>query len=144
MNPDNRQMLLRDPDTEPTDTALENVMGANLYAQYHQLIELITTEFGMQYEWRYYNDGKAWLFKSTFRKKTVFWLSAWEGSLKISFYFSPKAADGMMKLTVSDAIKNDFAANAGKRKFIPLTIETVHEQPLENLREMIRFKISQK
>ena len=144
MSPDNRQMLLRDPSTEPTDTALESILGANLYAHYFQLIRLITTEFGMQYEWKYYNDGKAWLFKSTFRKKTVFWLSAWEGSLKISFYFSPKAADGMMKLAVSDEIKNDFAANTGNRKFIPLTIETAHQQPMENLREIIRFKISQK
>jgi len=48
-------------------------------------------------EWRYYNDGKSWLFKITKKKKTVCWVSVYENMFKTAFYFSDKAEDLITK-----------------------------------------------
>ena len=42
-------------------------------------------------EWRYYNDGKSWLYKLTNKKKTVCWVSVYPGAFKTGFYFPDKA-----------------------------------------------------
>ncbi len=44
-------------------------------------------------EWRYYNDGKSWLYKLTKKKQTVCWVSVWPGAFKTTFYFGDKAAE---------------------------------------------------
>ncbi len=44
-------------------------------------------------EWRYYKDGKRWLYKLTKKKTTICWISARDGAFKTTFYFGDKAAD---------------------------------------------------
>ena len=41
----------------------------------------------LSHEWRYYQDGKAWLCKITFKKRTICWLSVWDGFFKVTSYF---------------------------------------------------------
>ncbi|PKP08994.1 MAG: hypothetical protein CVU09_13085 [Bacteroidetes bacterium HGW-Bacteroidetes-4] len=48
--------------------------------------EVNLPETPWQVQWRYYNDGKAWLCKVSYKKKTVFWLSVWEAYFKVAFY----------------------------------------------------------
>ena len=43
-------------------------------------------------QWRFYNDGKSWLFKLTKKKQTICWVSIWPGAFKTTFYFGDKAA----------------------------------------------------
>ncbi len=44
-------------------------------------------------EWRYYKDGKRWLYKLTKKKTTICWISALEGAFRTTFYFGDKAAE---------------------------------------------------
>lgn len=65
---------LKDPNTPPSDEVLANVLGDS----YDAFDELMKTVAEPPYEllagWNYYKDGKAWLCKVQFKKKTVFWL----------------------------------------------------------------------
>ncbi len=46
-------------------------------------------------EWRYYNDGKSWLYKISKKRKTICWVSVYRGKFATTFYF-PDRAEGLM------------------------------------------------
>jgi hypothetical protein len=64
-------------------------------------------------DWHYYNDGKQWLFKEVKKKKTLFWLSLFEESFRVTFYFGDKALPVIEESDLPDTIKNEF--KTGKR-----------------------------
>lgn len=69
-----KTQLLRDKAVPPEDDMLRNPL----------YLALIT---GLQPEWKYYGDMKAWLCKVGDGHKTIFWFSVWEGFFLVSFYF---------------------------------------------------------
>ena len=71
----NPTMLLRDETVLPTNEVIKKVLGEELFGVYSGLITSFTSELDMEPQWRYYNDGKAWLCKVVYRKKTILWLS---------------------------------------------------------------------
>ncbi len=90
------KMLVRDPDVFPSDKVLNSIFGDALYKVWESFLETSTSEeYGLSIEWRFYNDGKAWLGKVTHKKKTICWLSVWEGFFKVSFYFTEKHREGI-------------------------------------------------
>ena len=66
------QILLRDPDIFPSEEVLRNALGETNYNLFQGFVQNITSPTsGLAMEWRYYNDGKAWLCKVVNKKKTV-------------------------------------------------------------------------
>lgn len=134
-------LLLRESGTIPTEEVLENALGKKVFAVYEELIKTITgAEFELAPEWNYYKDGKAWLCKVIYRKKTVFWLSAWENHIKTSFYFTEKTRAGIFDLTVDEKIKQDFIETKAVGKLNPLILCIDTPEQLEDLKEIIRYK----
>ena len=52
---------LKDESVYPNEEVLRRVLGPS-YDMYLQLLKLFD-DTGLEYTWRYYNDGKAWLCK---------------------------------------------------------------------------------
>lgn len=135
---------LKDPDIIPTDEVLAGVLG-DVYPVYHDLTETITAEpYSLTPEWRYYNDGKAWLCKVTNKKKTVFWLSIWDTYAQTGFYFTEKHLEGIAALPISESIKEEFAKSEKVGKLIPLILQITSKDQLPDLFEIIRYKKSLK
>ncbi len=59
-------------------------------------------------KWKYYNDGKSWLFRTLKKEKTIFWIRVFKGSFKIAFWFGDKAELIIKQSDLSDYIKKDF------------------------------------
>lgn len=140
----NQTMLLREANIEPTKKVLENVLGKKLLDVYIELLNLTTNELGIEYEWRYYKDGKAWLFKAVYKKKTIFWLSVWDGFIKTSFFFTEKTRQGIFDLTISDEIKKGFSKAKPTGKLIALILDIDNIEQLNNFREIASYKKSLK
>jgi len=137
-------MPLKDPQKPPGKEVLESVLK-NSYSLYDELIKIITgSEYNLVPEWHYYNDGKAWLCKVCFKKKTVFWLSVWDGYFKTSFYFTEKHLQGIAELDIAESIKDDFSSRKPVGKLLPLVIEIKSKEHLNDLLTLIRFKKSLK
>ncbi len=143
MEEKNSQMLLRDPGQEPVKSLVKEILSEQLYKAYEELLKIIP-ELGLSYEWRYYNDGKAWLCKITHKKKTVAWLSLWENAFKTSFYFTEKTGAGIESLDIDSRIKSSFLQNKAIGKLIPLTLEIDHKTKLEDFRRIAEYKITLK
>ncbi len=136
--------LLNDPDLYPSDKVLEETLIGS-YPAFLELRSTCTPEPpGLSFEWKYYKDGHAWLCKVVHRKKTVFWLSVWNGYFKTTFYFTEKTGSGIAQLEIDASLKKSFKENKHIGKLIPLTIQILDRSPLKDLLLVIDYKMKQK
>lgn len=131
--------LLSDASIFPSPEVIENALGSS-YATYQQFREKITDQMQLTEEWRYYNDGKAWLCKVVFKKKTVFWLSVWEGFFKVGFYFADKYRTEVEALDIDEKLLEDFRANKNIGKLLPLSVDVDHPEQIDDLLKIISLK----
>lgn len=137
-------ILLKDKQVFPDDKVLKTALGES-YAAYYELIKTVTAdEFGLSPQWNYYNDGKAWLCKVGYKKKTVFWLSVWEGYFKTAFYFTESNCDAIEGLEIAPEIKQSFRSATHIGKLIPLVISVRSSDQLPDLLTIIAYKKSLK
>ena len=91
-------------------------------------------------EWRYYNDGKAWLCKLVRKKKTVCWISIWNRFFKTTFYFTAKSDKDIEKLPIASELKDSYRAHETIGKLKPLTIEVKTRKALEPVFVLVKYK----
>lgn len=133
------KQLLRDPHQEPHDELLEKILSAEVYLTHRELQGRVAG-MGLVSEWRYYNDGKSWLCKITYKKKTVVWMSVWENFIKTSFYFTEKTREGIMKLESGDPEILSFMQSRPIGKLIPLILKIRHRIDLDRFERIARYK----
>ena len=139
MNPNNENLLLREKEIEPTDEVLEKALGKELFTIYQEIIKTFTDEFSLELQWRFYNDGKAWLCKVVHKKKTILWLSIWENYIKTGFYFTDKTGIGVLELDIDNKIKEVFEVAKPIGKLIPLVIDIDQQNQIEDLKKVVKY-----
>ncbi len=133
--------LLKEPDILPTKEVLEKVLGKK-YPVFREFMNTAESEeLKLKPEWRYYKDGKAWLCKITFRKKTVVWLSVWSDCFKLGFYFTEKSGEGIPGLKIDDSIKEFYLNHKPIGKLKPIVVEVRMKAQLVDINTLIKYKI---
>ena len=136
--------LLRDPEIFPSNAVLKDIL-AESYAVYEELIEAVKEPgYELIPVWNYYKDGKAWLCKVSFKKKTIFWLSVWDKYFKTTFYFTDKTKEGISRLDISKDIKDSFYSGRYFGKFLALTITFNRKEQINDLLKIVSYKKSLK
>lgn len=136
--------LLREQDVYPSESVIKQALGSS-YAVFAEFEKTITSNtFALVPEWNYYKDGKAWLCKVLYKKKTVFWLSVWPGFFKVSFYFTEKNRDVIPSLSVDMDIKEAFLQAKSIGKLIPLTVNVSRKEQISDLLKLVECKKSLK
>ena len=145
------EQLLRNADIGPTSEIIATGLGkANTV--YINFIEKLKAHDVSLMDWRYYNDGKAWLSKGEYKwttkrgtdkAKPLFWLSIWDGFFKVSFFFSVKVQYELLNLPISKEAK-DIITNAnvsGKTmKFISVIFDVSDSRQLDDIFAIMTFR----
>lgn len=145
-----KQQLLRDPNILPTGEVIAKALGEanNVYLKF--VSELARRD--IQIEWRYYNDGKAWLAKGLYRwtgvrggenEKTIFWVSIWDGFFKVTIYIPEKSRADVFKLPLDDKVKlmiGDSNQMGNRLKFFPLAFDLSSDEMLEAVYTLADFR----
>jgi hypothetical protein len=95
-------------------------------------------------EWRYYNDGKAWLCKLVRGKKTVCWISVWDKFFKTAFYFTQKSDKDIAALPIPAELKDRYREHAAIGKLKPLVIEVKTRKALDPVFVVVKYKAALK
>ncbi|OFY41549.1 MAG: hypothetical protein A2X18_06920 [Bacteroidetes bacterium GWF2_40_14] len=133
-------VLLRESEQFPDNQVLKETLQEK-FPLYDHLISVVSHEpYSLDHHWNYYKDGKSWLCKVTYRKKTIFWLSVWDTCFKTSFFFTEKNRSGIMELTIDDSIKHSFSNSKNIGKLIPLVISINDISQLDDVLKIIEFK----
>ncbi|MDR2855467.1 MAG: DUF3788 domain-containing protein [Methanomicrobiales archaeon] len=143
------QQLLRDSSIEPTNEIIAEGLGAanNTYVKFIE--ELKNRD--IEVNWRYYNDGKAWLGKALYKwttvrgtqkEVTVLWLSIWDGFFKVSLFIPEKARTEVLTLPLDENIKEmiENSKQMGKLKFFPLVFDLCSDELLNDIYTIVDFK----
>jgi len=132
--------LLNDPGIEPSADIIEAALGSS-YSTYAELITIVSGEkYGIEPQWNYYKDGKAWLCKAVFKKKTIFWLSVWDGFFKITFYFTEKNCSAVYDLDIDRQLAEEFKNNAFTGKLKPFTVIVRNPGQLQDILKIADLK----
>lgn len=138
------QILLRDPKVFPGPEVLKDSLK-DAYTIYEEFMSSITgLEYELAPEWRYYNDGKVWLCKVIYKKKTIFWLSVWDEFFKVSFYFTKVTSKGVTDLTIRKSIKDKLISSKPVGKLIPLVVDVRKKEQLKDILKLVSYKKSLK
>jgi hypothetical protein len=130
---------LTDESVYPDEDVLKRILGTS-YSAYCRLLKLYD-EYEMEYNWRYYKDGKAWLCKVQKKKKTIVWMSAWKGYMQATVYFPEKYFNEVYKLTISSEMLNKIKQTKKIGKSLPCIFEIRNTGVLDDIRKTIEFKI---
>jgi hypothetical protein len=129
--------LLQAPEIYPSKEVLKALLG-NVYEVLEALeTQLTQAEFALTFDWHYYKDSKAWLCKVCYKKKTVFWLSVWDGFFRTSFYFMGRHLEGILALNIDE---KNYLLEKEWGKMIPLIFNINNKKQFPDLLKAIEFK----
>jgi len=130
--------MLQDEAVYPCEGILSAALG-DIYPAY-QVFRAMLEAAQVALEWRYYKDSKAWLCKCQHKKKTVLWLSIWEGYFQAGFFFTQAAYEGVKDLPFDEQPIRE--KNVGK--FLPIVMKINCESQLGDLEQLVAYKKSWK
>lgn len=133
---------LADPAVFPDDAVLQQVLGCS-FSAYQALLRLYE-QYRMILHWQYYKDGKAWLCKVQYKKRTIIWMSAWKNFMQVTVYFTEKYTAGIYDLPITGEAKEKIRAtrNVGSSK--PCIFNITSAEVLQDLEPVIRYKLDSK
>ncbi len=132
--------LLNDSSVVPSPDVLSGVLGGS-YDAYIRFVGIMAST-GAVAEWSYYNDGKSWLCKVCRGKKTLCWLSAWDGFFRVVFYFTAKTMPGVLALDIDPAIREGACECKPVGKLLPMVVDVHDESIVADLAMISEYKIS--
>jgi len=130
-------MLLKDPEIFPSKEVLKDILG-EAYSVLEELETRLTqNEFALTFNWHYYKDSSGWLCKVSHKKKTVFWLSIWDGFFKTTFFFLERHLEGIIALEIDE---NNFTMAKECGRLHPLLFSINDKKQIPDLLKMVKYK----
>jgi hypothetical protein len=136
--------VLGDKSVYPSDEILFSIFGDKKVV-WHKILSYVKDNYkDITEEWRYYNDGKQWLFKMQQKKKTIFWISVLKDTFRITFYFGNKAEPLIEASNLPQKIKDGFRDEKRFGSLRPVTTTITGVSDLENILKLIDIKVKLK
>jgi hypothetical protein len=105
---DNQNLKLTDKDIIPTEELIFSLIGNNKVF-WHRIMNYAAENFtGITGSWNYYNDGKKWLFKLVYKKKTMLWAGILNDTFRVTFWFGDKAEPLIADAVLPPSVKDEF------------------------------------
>ncbi len=133
---------MNDKTVEPTEEMVFSIIGdravfwkgimAHLYDNHKYISEV----------WKFYNDGKSWLFRTLQKKKTIFWIQVLDDGFHVSFYFGDKLEPFILESDLPESIKNEFVNAKRYNKIRPISIDIKDSDDFENVKILAEIKLA--
>jgi hypothetical protein len=137
-------IVLTDPSLTPTNESVFSRIGDKSILWQEITDYLYSHHKEISEEWKFYNDGKCWLFRFLKKKKTLCWIGVLEHTFRVAFWLSDKAEPLIEQSELSENVKNDFR-NAKRTKIgRGLSIVMESHSDVENVVRMIELKLKLK
>jgi hypothetical protein len=137
---ENETLMLTNSLVHPTDEIIFSYIGEK--QEYWKAIMLYMSELylGSAGEWNFYNDGKRWLFKMVYRKKTIFWAGILKDSFRVTFYLGNKAEAIIDESELPSSVKEEFKTAKRYGLIRPLTFLVNSHADYDNVLKVIDIK----
>ena len=136
-------IVLTDRFTMPIDDLIFSIIGDKRVFWQRIITYLRDNHTDITEVWRFYDDGKCWLFRALKKKKTIFWIGIIDGTFRVSFYLADKATPLIVQSELPEKMKNEFLNTTGN-KFRSITIKMNDAVDAENVIKLIEIKLKLK
>lgn len=135
------KIVFNDPKIAPDNTKMAAILGDKM-AWWNAITDgTLAKDPAMTPVWKYYNDGKAWLFRILRKKNTIFWGAILEESFRISFYFGDKAIGIVEESNLEDDQKELFRNAPRYGSFRGVSIKMEKEEDVETVLQWVSIKL---
>jgi hypothetical protein len=125
-------LVLTDKSVYPDDDLIFSIIGSNA-VYWKSLLKSIRELYPASEEvWKYYNDGKNWLFRIILKKKTLFWVGIVADTFRITFYFGDKAEPAIIKSDLPEEIKMAFVNGKRYGKLRAITLKIKKQEDIDH------------
>jgi hypothetical protein len=131
---------LNNQEEYPDDAVLSRHLGSvkGTWDSFMEFIKATYPSFSGQ--WRYYKDGKNWLYKLTKKKTTICWISVWDGAFKTTFYFPDRAEELMTASKLRKEYVDQFVHGKKYGKIRGVTVTVKKPADLSATKTLIGIK----
>jgi hypothetical protein len=148
---------LDDPGRHPDDALLGSILGRR-FSAWKGFLAIIDGLPPVRAEWRYYTDGKSWLFKVTEKEKTICWVSARDGLFTVTFYMASRHGTAVENAGIDSGLvrawraggrggeggrgeaRGTAGADRAGSKIRPITVEVRSRAQLADVRRLVDLK----
>ncbi|MBN8707000.1 MAG: DUF3788 family protein [Bacteroidetes bacterium] len=132
---------LNNPDRFPDEKELSPVLG-DAFEAWNHFQSLLKTHFpDLKPEWNFYKDGKCWLCKVIYKKKTICWISVWDGFFKVTVYFHINNETEVLQLDFNEDLKDQFRNAKPSGKIKPFTLSVPDSDSLTVIVKIMKLKL---
>lgn len=133
--------VLRDADEYPSDEVLRRNLGRAM-ASWRALMKHIEQHDPvLSGEWRYYKDGKSWLFKVTCKKLTLCWVAVFQGKFKTTCYFPDRAEAAITSSRLTKAYIDQYLSGPRYGKTRAISVEVRKLRDLEATKQIMKIRL---
>ena len=133
--------VLNDKSVKPNDEIVFSIIGEKELLWKQTFSYLYDNNKDISGEWKYYNDGKSWLFRALKKKKTLFWIRILEDTFRIAFWFADKLEPVIFGSELADKIKNEYKNAKRFNKSRCIYIDMEDSKDFENIKMLIDLKL---
>ena len=91
--------------------------------------------------WRFYNDGKSWLFRTLKKKNTIFWVAVLKETFRVGFYFGDKAEPMILQSDLPEGIKDDFKIAKRYNTIRAISVTMADSTDVDTVIKLIELKL---
>lgn len=136
--------ILTDPMVEPSPEFLQEVLKEK-YDWWMEIRDHVMGSYPHVTEvWKYYNDGKQWLYRLMQKKNTIFWLAVMTDTYRITFYFPKKLEALITGSALPEQMKADFLTARSFGQIRPITLKMEEPSQVETVKQLVALKLSLK
>ncbi len=128
----------------PTEDLVFSIIGDKRILWQQIIIYLHDNYSDITEVWKFYNDGKSWLFRTLKKGKTIFWIRVLEDTFRIAFYFGDKAEPIFEQSDLPESIKTDFRNAKRFNTTRGISIKMADENDAVNAIKLIELKLKLK
>jgi hypothetical protein len=137
-------IILTDPNVQPTEELIFSIIGENS-TYWEQLVDyLYDKHLNITEEWRFYNDGKSWLYKAVKKKQTLYWIGVIKETFRVTFWFGEKAEPIIEASALPESVKEEFRNAKRYGQLRAISIEVRSEDDYSNVIQLVELKAKMK
>jgi len=100
--------VFSDETVVPDDELVFSIIGDKELIWKQTMSYLYDNNNDISEAWKYYKDGKSWLFRAIKKKKTLFWIRILDDTFRIAFWFANSLESIILESKLPQRIKGDY------------------------------------
>ena len=134
-------IALTDPNITPDKELVFSMIGDKSVYWQQIMAYLYQNHKDISEVWRFYNDGKSWLFRTLKKKNTIFWVAVLKDTFRVGFYFGDKAEPMILQSGLAECVKEEFLNARRYNTIRPISVTMNDAADVDTVIKLIELKL---